>query len=204
MEVRLRAGGQGSVTSCAEATGAGGLTARDCATTAVGTATLDLKVARADDGTGRRSGQFRDGRHQPRPSDRDGAVDQGHLRRGLGARGGRQPHREGPGEPGPRTIHPYRRHLPRDAIGVALPQRRGDRRGRVAGDGQGMRQRGARRVAHDAARPPRPTTPAPTTPGARRPRSARFPSARRVPRRLDIGQHSPSSPSKFAIPARFR
>ena len=43
-EVRLRAGGAGSVTTCAEATGAGGLSMRDCATTTVGTPTLDLEV----------------------------------------------------------------------------------------------------------------------------------------------------------------
>jgi len=45
LEVSLRTGRQGGVTSCADATAAGGLTARDCVTTTVGAATVDLKVS---------------------------------------------------------------------------------------------------------------------------------------------------------------
>ncbi|MBN2290844.1 MAG: DUF11 domain-containing protein, partial [Pirellulales bacterium] len=44
IEVRLRATRSGSVTSCAEATSTGALKARDCVTTTVGQATIDIQV----------------------------------------------------------------------------------------------------------------------------------------------------------------
>lgn len=45
LEVRFRTRQQGSMTSCAQATAAGGLRARDCVTTTVGAATLDVSVS---------------------------------------------------------------------------------------------------------------------------------------------------------------
>jgi len=45
VEVNFKADRQGSFTNCAEVSAAGGLTARDCATTTVSTATLDVQMS---------------------------------------------------------------------------------------------------------------------------------------------------------------
>ncbi len=48
LEVRFRTNRQGTMTSCAEATAAGGLRARDCVTTTVGAATVDVSASGPD------------------------------------------------------------------------------------------------------------------------------------------------------------